>query len=226
MQIREQVKDIFGTADTKTLLDEDVYTDTDLKKDKIRLKRERQQLEKEMDEYVGEYKELIREGADAGEHRRPQLAQQAKMAKKKYKIKKQQYKKNSVVMATLVSIEGARELQEMHGGDKTELEDLLHESDVDAQQVQEDIMDDMIQFELDMEVMQEVQQSLDIDILGTEMDVGATEEEEMMAQFEQGDLDEEKLDLDEQVDAEADADDMSLENEMSVDVDIEDDVGL
>ena len=166
MQVREQIKETLGIADKKTLLDEDVYSDQQLKKDKIRLERQRRQLDKEMGEYAAEYKQLIKQGAEVSEHQRPQLAQQAKIAKKKYKIKKQEYQKNSVVMATVVTVEGARELQKMHSEDTTEIETLIHESNVNAEKVQENMMDEMVQFELDMEVMQEVQESLDIDIMG------------------------------------------------------------
>lgn len=204
MQVREQIKDTLGIADKGTLLDEDVYGDKQIKKDKIRLERQRKQLDKQMNEYATEYKQLIQKGAKASEHQRPQLAQQAKIAKKKYKIKKQEYQKNSVVMATVVTVEGARELQKMHSEDTTEIETLIHESNVNAEKVQENMMDDMVQFELDMEVMQEVQESLDIDIMGTDMSQGATKEEEMMEEAAAGELSDEEIDVENEVEAEAD----------------------
>jgi hypothetical protein len=203
MQVREQIKETLGIADKGTLLDKDVYSDQQLKKDKIRLERQRKQLDKEMGEYAAEYKQLIKKGAEASEHQRPQFAQQAKIAKKKYKIKKQEYQKNSVVMATVVTVEGARELQKMHSEDTTEIETLIHESNVNAEKVQENMMDEMVQFELDMEVMQEVQESLDIDIMGTDMSQGATEEEEMMKEMAAGDLSDEEIDVETEVEADA-----------------------
>jgi hypothetical protein len=203
MQVREQIKETLGIADKGTLLDEDVYSDQQLKKDKIRLERQRKQLDKEMGEYAAEYKQLIKKGAEVSEHQRPQLAQQAKIAKKKYKIKKQEYQKNSVVMATVVTVEGARELQKMHSEDTTEIESLIHESNVNAEKVQENMMDEMVQFELDMEVMQEVQESLDIDIMGTDMSSEATEEEEMMEEMAAGDLSDEEIDVKTEVEADA-----------------------
>lgn len=219
MQIREQIKDTLGIADKKTLLDKDVYSDQHLKKDKIRLERQRKQLDKEMSEYAAEYKQLIKQGAEASEHQRPQLAQQAKIAKKKYKIKKQEYQKNSVVMATVVTVEGARELQKMHSEDTTEIETLIHESNVNAEKVQENMMDEMVQFELDMEVMQEVQESLDIDIMGTDMSQGATEEEEMMEEMAAGDLSDEEIDVENEVEADVSAD-VSIDD-VGVDLDDE-----
>ena len=220
MQVREQIKETLGIADTGTLLDEEVYSDQQLKKDKIRLERQRKQLDKELNEYGAEYKRLIKEGAEASEHQRAQLAQRAKIAKKKYKIKKQEYRKNSIVMATVVTIEGARELQDMHSGDTTNIEELIHDRDVNAQQVQENIMDEMVQFELDMEVMQEVQESLDIDIIGTDMTGDTTKEEEMMEEMAAGNLEDEEIDVESEVDVETTSD-VTLEDEVGIDLEDE-----
>lgn len=197
MQIREQVKDIFGTADRDSLLDESVYDSQSLKKDKIKLQRQRQQLQKEMNQYGQEYKKLMRKGAKASEHERRQIAQQAKIAQKKYKIKQQQFKKNSVVMATIVTVEGARELQNMTDEPVTDFEkDVLGDENLDSAQVQEQMMDEMVQFDLDMQMMQEVQESLDIDIMGSQMDQMGDDGElvDKMRQLEEGDLSEEELD--------------------------------
>jgi hypothetical protein len=220
MQIREQIKETFGIADKGTLLDEDVYSNQQLKKDKIRLQRQRKQLDKEMSEYAAEYKQLLKKGAEASEHQRPQLAQRAKIAKKKYKIKKQEYQKNSVVMATVVTVEGARELQKMHSDDTTEIESIIHDSSVNAQKVQENLMNEMVQFELDMEVMQEVQESLDIDIMGTDMSEGSTKEEEMMEEMAAGELSDEEIDVEAEVEVTASAD-TSLNDEIGIDFDDE-----
>lgn len=224
MQLRKPLQDYFGTADTDTLLDESVYSSQDLKEDKIRLKRQRKTIQKEMDEYGEEYKQLLREGANADSLDRQRIAQKAKMAKKKYKIKKQQYKKNSLVLGTVVTVEGARELMEMHdGANQSNIENILQNNDVDADQVQEKMMDQMIQFELDMDVMQEVQQSLDLDIMSSNMDVeGGGEELERMEEIAAGDVSEKQIDLDAEV---------SLEEEESVpaEMDLEDaerDLGL
>jgi hypothetical protein len=201
MQIREQVKDIFGTADTDSLLDDSVYDSNSLKKDKIKLERQRKQLQKEMSQYGQEYKKLMKKGASASEHERRQIAQQAKIAQKKYKIKQQQFKKNSVVMATIVTIEGARDLKNMTDEPVTDFEeDVLGDENLDTGQVQEQMMDEMVQFDLDMQMMQEVQESLDIDIMGSTMDdMGDDELVEDMRRLAEGDLDEEELDVEAEV---------------------------
>ncbi len=229
MQIRKQVKEMFGTAEKGTLLDKSVYGEEDLKRDKIKLERQRKQLQKEMNQYGKEYKKLLREGAQVSDHKRAQIAQQAKIAKKKYKIKQQEFKKNSVVMATIVTIDGARELQNMSNDETTEIEQLIHDSSVNAEQVQEDMMENMVQFDLDMQMMQEVQESLDIDIMGTDMDIGGTEEEEMMRKMAEGELSEEEVDIEAEVEEEVSTEvSMSaggglgdIENE-SIDLDDED----
>lgn len=216
MKLREPLQDYFGTADTETLLDESVYSSKDLKEDKIRLKRQRKTIKKEMDKYGEEYKQLLKKGADADSLDRQRIAQKAKMAKKKYKIKKQQYKKNSLVLGTVVTVEGARELMEMHdGANQSNIEGILQNSDVNADQVQEEMMDQMIQFELDMDVMQEVQQSLDLDIMSTDMSVeGGDQELEKMEEMAAGNMSQEQVDLDAEVTVE--------EDDLSSDVDLED----
>lgn len=217
MQLREPLQDYFGTADTDTLLDESVYSSQDLKEDKIRLKRQRKSIQKEMDNYAEEYKQLLQKGAEADSLDRQRIAQKAKMAKKKYKIKKQQYKKNSLVLGTVVTVEGARELMEMHdGANQSNIEGILQNNDINADQVQEEMMDQMIQFELDMDVMQEVQQSLDLDIMSSDMSVeGGDQELEKMEEMAAGDMSEEQVDLDAEVD-------VDQEQAMSSDVDLDD----
>jgi hypothetical protein len=217
MQLRKPLRDYFGTADTESLLDESVYSSQELKEDKIRLKRQRQSIQKEMDNYAQEYKALLQKGADADSLDRQRIAQKAKMAKKKYKIKKQQYKKNSLVLGTVVTIEGARELMEMHdGANQSNIEDVLQTNDIDADQVQEEMMDQMIQFELDMDVMQEVQQSLDLDIMSSDMSVeGGDAELEKMEEMAAGNMSEEQVDLDAEVQVDE-------EESMSAEIEIED----
>src|SRR6056297_2278963 len=155
MNIRNWISDQFG--DTDSLLDEDVYSEQEIKEDKVRLKQERKRINKEMAEYSAEYQRLLEKGAQASEIERQQYAQQAKIAKKKYKVKQQQYQKNSVQMATVVTIEGARELLDMTEQNTTNIGGLLDRDDVDLSHVQETMMNSMVEYELDMDMMMEVQ---------------------------------------------------------------------
>jgi len=224
MQVRDSIKEFFG-ASGKTLLDEDVYSDNDLRRDKIKLRKQRKRIESEMNQYSNEYKELLQKGAEANELQRENYAKKAQIAKKKYKIKKKQYQKNSVVLGTIVSIEGARELQDMHDGDTTEIESIIRDEDVSVESVQEDMMNQMVEFDLDMEIMQEVQEGLDIDIMTTEFQTEDSEELEMMEEMAAGDLDEEEIDVDETVGTEEATDDVSLDDDLE-EIEIDEDVSI
>jgi len=213
MEVRDWVQDYFGES-ANSLLDGGVYSDEDLRRDKIKLRKQRKQVEKEMNQYASEYKELLQKGSQTNEIERESYAKKAQIAKKKYKLKKRQYQKNSVVLGTVVSIEGARELQDMHDGDTTEIESIIRERDVDVESVQEDMMNQMVEFDLDMEIMQEVQDSLDVDIMSTEMGAEDSEEMEMMEEMAAGDISEEELDVEQRVEAEDGLDDISLDEDL------------
>lgn len=213
MDVRDQIKSFFGDSG-KTLLDESVYANEALRRDKIKLRKQRGRIEQEMDEYGTEYKELLRKGAQANELKRENYAKKAQIAKKKYKLKRKQYQKNSIVLGTVVSIEGARELQEMHDGDTTELESVIRERDVDVASVQEDMMNQMIEFDLDMEIMQEVQEGLDVDIMTAELQSEESEELSMMEDMAAGALEAEEIDLEDSVETEESVADVDLESEL------------
>lgn len=216
MQLRSWIQDQFGS--TETLLDESVYSEQDIKEDKIRLRQQRQRILKEMNEYGAEYQRLLEEGAQASEMEAQQYAQQAKIAKKKYKIKQQQYQKNSVQMATVVTVEGARELMSMTETNTTNIEDVLGDDKVDFTNVQEQMMDSMVEYELDMDMMMEVQDALDIDIIGADVDMGSSNKEmEIINQIREGDMEAEQVDIDHEVDDQQV--EPSLEEDMGISLD-------
>lgn len=221
MQVRDWVQDYFGES-ANSLLDEGVYSDEDLRRDKIKLRKQRNRIEEEMNQYSNEYKELLQKGAQANELQRETYAKKAQIAKKKYKLKKKQYQKNSVILGTVVSVEGARELQDMHDGDSTEIESIISERDVDVESVQEDMMNQMVEFDLDMELMQEVQEGLDIDVMTTDIGTEDSEEMDIMEEMAAGEISEEEIDVEETVDTDA-VDDVSLDEDLGeVDIDDED----
>lgn len=197
MELRNWISNAFG--DTDSLLDESTYSETEIRKDKIRLRQQRKRVGKEMSELQAEYQRLLEEGAQASEVERQQYAQQAKIAKKKYKIKQQQYQKNSVQMATIVTIEGARELLEMKNADPTRLQGLLDDESVEVEGIQDEMTDAMIEYELDMDLMMQVQEALDIDIIGADVDMGGGDEIEIMEDMEKGEIDGEQVDIGETV---------------------------
>jgi len=68
--------------------------------------------------------------------------------------------------------------------------------------VEEQMMDEMVNYELDMDLMMEVQEALDIDIIGSETDLQGGQEMEMIEKMRAGDLDSEQIDIDNQVEEE------------------------
>lgn len=206
MQLRNWISEQFGSKDT--LLDKSVYSPEEIQHDKVRLKQQRKRINKEMSQYATDYQQLLEKGAQANAAERKQYSQQAKIAKKKYKVKQQQYQKNSVQMATIVTIEGARELKNMTGQDDINLPDM---DKVELGNVQEHLMDEMVQYELDMDVMMDVQDALDIDIIGADVEMGDDEEMEIMNEIAAGEVDAEQIDIEsagEMEDVDTDVDDV------------------
>lgn len=197
MQFRDWIFETFG--DRKTILDDDEYSTEEIREDKIRLRQRRKRLRSEMSDLETQYRRLLEKGARASEAERPQYAQRARIAKKKYKVKDQQFQKNSVQMATIVTIEGARELMSMSDQQDLNMPDM---TEVDHSRVQQHVTDEMVQYELDMEIMLEVQDALDVDIIGTDAGLDTDgEEEEIMAEIAADETRAEDVDIEDDEDA-------------------------
>ena len=214
MELRDWVQDRFGTADAESLLDESLYSTKDLRKDKAKLEQNLRQIEKERDKHRQQYEKLLDKGTDADEMQRKQYAQKAKFAKKKYKIKKKKHKANSVKLGTIISIEGMREVMSMHNEENYEIDNLF-DDDLNVGELQNEIMDQMAEFGLEMEDMQEVQDALDVEILDQDLDTTASEEVELMEEMRAGEISREEVDIEETV--EDDSEDVDIGS-----VDIED----
>ena len=206
MELRSWVKDRFGATD-ETLLDESVYSTRELRKDKAKIEQSLKQLERDMQTHGKKYEKLLVEGAPADDLRRQQYAQKAKFEKKKYKIKKKKYKANSIKLGTLISIEGMREILDMQDG-----EDLGPDlSSVDIQEVQGQIIDQMAEIGLELEDMQKIQDALDMPIIDDDLEMGASEEMEMMEEIAAGKVSEEQIDV--EAETEVDTDDISIDDD-------------
>ena len=214
MELRDWVQERFGTADAETLLDEGVYSSTALRKDKAKLEQSLKQLENDMEGHQKQYQSLLQKGAEADEMRRRQYAQKAKFEKKKYEIKKKKHKASSIKLGTIISIEGMRDVMAMHEGEQYEI-DTLFDDDLNVQELQGQVMDQMAQFGLEIEDMQQVQEALDIEIIDSDLETGASEEMEIMEEMAAGDISDEQLDIEEDVEVQPD--------DVEVGMDIEDD---
>jgi hypothetical protein len=215
MELRDWVQDRFGTADAETLLDEELYGTNELRTDKKKLEQSLKQLESDMESHSKRYQKLLEKGAEADEMRRRQYAQKAKFEKKKYEIKKKKHKANSIKLGTVISIEGMREVMDMHESQDLSIDEAMS-NDINAQEVQGQIMDQMAQFGLELEDMKQVQDALDVEILDEDLEEGASEELEAMERMAAGEISQEQIDVEQEVDVEAD--------EISVDVGVEDDL--
>ena len=192
MELRNWVQERFGgTGDS--LLDESVYSDTELRKDISKLEHRSKKLEQEMDKHRRKYKKLLEEGAQQGELKRKKYAQKAKFEKKKYAIKKKKYRANNVKLGTVLSIQGMRDVMAIHEEEDIAIDEAM--SDADAQEIQSEIMDRMAAFGLEMEDMQEIQEALDIPMMedNLEMDVG--EEEQLMEEIAASEVSADQVDI-------------------------------
>jgi len=215
MELRDWVRDRFGSAETETLLDESVYGQSELRADKKKLEQRLKQLEKDMDSHSNTYRKLLEKGAKADEMRRRQYAQKAKFEKKKYEIKKKKHKSNSIKLGTVISIEGMREVMDMHESQDLSLDEAMSQ-DLNVQEVQGEIMNQMAQFGIELEDMQQVQEALDIEILDDDLEQGASEELEAMERMAAGEISSEQVNVEEDVEVDTD--------EISIDADIEDEM--
>ena len=202
MELRDWVQDRFGAAD-ETLLQESVYSTRELRKDKAKLEQILKQLENDMQTHGKKYKQLLQKGAEADDMSRSQYAQKAKFEKKKYEIKKKKHKANTIKLGTIISIEGMREILEMQDGEDMKIDDLMS-NDINAQEVQSQIMDQMAEFGLELEDMQQIQDALDVPIMDDDLETGASEEMELMEEMAAGDLAEEHIDVEAELDDSAD----------------------
>jgi hypothetical protein len=211
MELREWVKERFGTTDVKTLLDEEVYSTEDLRKDKAKLEQNIRRIENDQQEHKQRYKKLMQKGAGASDAEKRQYAQKAKFEKKKYNVKKKKHKAQNVKLGTIISIEGMREVLSIQQGQSISLDEAM--GDMEAQQLQGEIMDQMAEFGLELEDMKQVQDALDIEVLDNDIETDVSEEMQLMQEMEANEISNDTVTIDE-----------SIEDESTeLDVDIEDD---
>lgn len=216
MELRNWVQDRFGgTGDN--LLNESVYSNKELRKDISKLEHRGKKLEQEMDKHRRKYKQLLQEGAQHSELKRKKYAQKAKFEKKKYAIKKKKYRANNVKLGTVLSIQGMREIMDLHDEEDIALEEVMEDSD--AQEIQSEIMERMAAFGVEMDDLQEIQDALDIPIMDDQLDMETGEEEQVMEQIAASEVSAE------QVDIEAESN-VTVEESVDIDASIDDDIDM
>ncbi|ERH10379.1 MAG: hypothetical protein J07HX64_02152 [halophilic archaeon J07HX64] len=202
MEIRNWIQKKFGgTGDN--LLDESVYSSKELRKDISKLEHQGKRLEQEMDDHRRKYKQLLQEGAQYDELKRKKYAQKAKFEKKKYAIKKKKYRANSIKLGTVLSVQGMREIMSLHDQEEIALEGVMEDSD--AQEIQSEVIERIALFGIEMDDLQEIQDALDIPIMNDNLEMGSSEEEEVMEQIAASEVSAEQVDIESDNTAGADA---------------------
>ncbi|EMA31493.1 hypothetical protein [Haloarcula japonica] len=199
MGVTDLIESTFGTDDHESLFDPEFYSDRELREDKIRISQERTRLEKELEKYENKYKRLLDQGAGANDIEREEFAQKAKLTKRRYEIIEKRYRKQGVILATLITIEGIRELLERHDKNESNIANIVADAETDVGALRETLQEQMAQHHLDVETMQEVQRSIDIDVLPSESTLSATDEAALMDSVAAGHIDAESVDIDQDI---------------------------
>jgi|GEM_PF-1871868 len=216
MELRNWVRERYnGTGES--LLDESVYSDKELRKDISKLEHSSKKLEQEMDKHRRKYRKLLEEGAQSSDLERKKFAQKAKFEKKKYAIKKKKFRSNNVKLGTALSIQGMREVMDLHDSEDIALDEAM--SDADAQEIQSEIMERMAAFGIEMEDMQEIQDALDIPMMDDNLDMDVSEEEQVMEEIAASGMSANQVDIE----AESQT---TVEESVDIEADIEDDIDM
>lgn len=225
MDVSEWIIDRFGSTNTSTLLDEQRYSTEELRNDKHKLERQLSNLESKLEKHETRYRHFLHKGVEASEIKQSQLAQKARLEKKKYAAAKKQYKQVSVKLGTVISIEGMREITSIQSQHEYGIDKYVDE-DFDNTALQHELMDQMAEFGLDMEDMRDVQNALDVEIVDDQVELGGSEEMELIRQMESDDLSSEEISLDTTVPPdEAEMSSESQPNDLDEhEFDIEDDI--
>lgn len=227
MEVRSWVKSKFGRAD-QTLLSTEVYPEKELRRDKIKLERQRNRIEEEMEEHRKEYKRLIKEAAGEDEMRKQVLIKKAENHQKQFKLKEKKYQKTSMKYGTILSIEGARELleeQENMGVDLT-IDDVMDE-DLEVEEFEAKMEEKMVGFDMEVDLMERIQGSLDFNFTSSDMSLDTdSDAAQAVEELEKDQLSEEEIDIEEDAGVSVSAE-SSVSVEGNIDeseIDIEDDI--
>ncbi|GAB6863150.1 hypothetical protein ACFR97_11470 [Haloplanus litoreus] len=226
MEVRNWVKSKFGTAD-QTLLSTEVYSEDDLRRDKIKLERQRNRIEDEIEDHRSKYKKLVTEAAGEDEMRKQNLAKKAKNQKKQYQLKQKKYQKTSMKYGTILSIEGARELLQEQRSNKTPdlaIDDVMDE-DLQVDEFEAKMEEKMVDFDMEVDMMERIQGSLDFNFTSSDMSM-STDDDVMgeIEEVEKGQLDEEEIDIENGAAGVSASVEASVDIQEEEEIDIEDDM--
>lgn len=199
MNVTDWIESAFGTEDHESVFNPEFYSDRELREDKIKIRRKRTHLEKELEKCDNKYEQLLDRGADASDIERRQFAQRAELIKREYEIIEKEYRKQGVILATLITIEGIRKLLKQQDENVLNIESIVTDTETDVDALRETFQNQMVQHDLDVETMQEVQRNLDIDVLPSESTLSPTDEMALIDSVEASNLDAESVSIDQDI---------------------------
>jgi hypothetical protein len=208
MKLREWV---FGGKDFKTMLDPEVYSDEEISRDKHKANLMMTQHEQDMNKHAAAYKRLIKEGAEAGELQRKNLAMRARMEKQRYNQKKQLFMMMSTKLAAVMSLEMAREMAQAKAAAKGQdglVIDTVFTA-AEAQQIHSQVLDNMTDLGVRNEAMEKFVDTLNIPIVSDEI-TDDSPELSAMERVAAGDRSADELDIEDEFDMEFDPTEMEV----------------
>jgi hypothetical protein len=205
MKLREWV---FGGKDFKTMLDPEVYSDEEISQDKHKANILMTQYEQDMNKHAAAYKRLIKEGAEAGELQRKNLAMRARMEKQRYNQKKQLFTMMSTKYAAVMSLEMAREMARAKSEDGGLVIDTVFTA-AEAQQIQHQVVDTMASQGVRNEAMEKFVDTLNIPVVSDDITEDSAEIT-AMERVAAGDRSADELDIEDEFDAEFDPTEMEV----------------
>lgn len=181
--------------DDGSILDEEKYSEDEILEDKVRLKDQRRQVEKEAQEYKSKYEKLIEKGQSEAisDDRREELAHQANMIKKKYSAAKQKLQDIRMEIALVASVEAVREIISITGRKSTNIGQMVDNGDISAEEVNEIMHDIRVEHGIRREEMSQAISALDIDMMPEEGQMEQTAEYEMMKEGVDPDIEDEMI---------------------------------
>jgi hypothetical protein len=166
------------------------------------------QYEQDMNKHAAAYKRLIKEGAEAGELQRKNLAMRARMEKQRYNQKKQLFTMMSTKYAAVMSLEMAREMARAKSEDGGLVIDTVFTA-AEAQQIQHQVVDTMASQGVRNEAMEKFVDTLNIPVVSDDITEDSAEIT-AMERVAAGDRSADELDIEDEFDAEFDPTEMEV----------------
>jgi len=150
--------------------DEMPFSAQEIEARQTELSLDRDQISHELEELKTEYTELFDAAVDCDESERKKYVQKIKLVKKKIKIKMLQKEKNSEQLATVILVGAARELVDRCEEDTRDTDSIVADPEVETDDVIRSIWNAILEYNLEYEIVAEVQNELELDLIDIEVE--------------------------------------------------------